>query len=193
MLPRYTLSMSYLSDSYDALKRFEGVIPWMYADSVGLVTVGVGFMIPDAGTAAQMPFTEPASGLPSDPGAVTADFYRVKALPSNKSAGFYHSFPSPLLPKTAIDSMLAAKVNNFEVGLRRIYPYYDMFPDAAKVGLIDMAYNLGSMSLQGRFPKFNAAVNKHDWLMASAECHRNGPSDERNTWCANQFLEASNA
>jgi len=52
------------------LKEFEGCVPWMYRDTVGKVTVGVGLMLPDAKTAQALPFlagSEPATPSKSPP------------------------------------------------------------------------------------------------------------------------------
>ena len=38
---------TYLEQSLEKLKEFEGCVPWMYRDTVGKVTVGVGLMLPD--------------------------------------------------------------------------------------------------------------------------------------------------
>jgi GH24 family phage-related lysozyme (muramidase) len=38
------------------LKQFEGCVPWMYRDTVGKVTVGVGLMLPDVRAAQALPF-----------------------------------------------------------------------------------------------------------------------------------------
>lgn len=181
--------MGYLEDSYSALKRFEGSIPYMYADSVGLVTVGIGFMLPNVFAASTLPFVNPA-GEPSTQTEIAADFNRVKSLPSNKLPTYYHSFSSPLLPQAEINRLLAANVASFEISLRRLYADYDTYPDSVKVGLIDMCYNLGAAKLRDQYPKFNRAVQTHNWLLAADQCHRNGPSSERNEWCQKQFMEA---
>ena len=43
--------MSYLDDSLAHLEIFEGTVPWMYLDTKGLVTVGVGEMVANAARA----------------------------------------------------------------------------------------------------------------------------------------------
>lgn len=181
--------MGYLDQSYDALKRWEGSVPYMYLDKVGLVTVGIGFMLPNIYAASTLPFMKPA-GEPASQIDISLDYNRVKALSANKLVTYYHSFSSPLLPQAEINRLLAANVVSFEVSLRRIYLDYDIYPDSVKVGLIDMCYNLGASKLQAQYPKFNRAVQTHNWLLAADQCHRNGPSEERNTWTKNQFLEA---
>jgi GH24 family phage-related lysozyme (muramidase) len=181
--------MGYLTDSYLSLKRFEGVIPYLYLDSVGYVTVGVGFMLVSIYAAATLPFVNP-DGSNASPDQIAAEFNRVQALPAGKTADFYHTIASLALPMSSIDQLLASKVNSFEVSLRRLYSGYDAFPDGVKEALIDMIYNLGAAKLQATYPKFNAAVNAQDWKTAAEQCHRNGPSGDRNTWTAQQFMEA---
>lgn len=181
--------MSYLQTSYDALKRWEGVIPYLYLDSVGLVTIGIGFMLPNVFSASTLPFVN-TSGEPSTQAEIAADFNRVKSLPANKLPTYYHSFSSPLLPQAEINRLLAANVSSFEISLRKMYSGYDTYPDSVKVGLIDMCYNLGSAKLKAQYPKFNRAVQTHNWILAADQCHRNGPSAERNEFTQKLFLEA---
>jgi GH24 family phage-related lysozyme (muramidase) len=181
--------MGYLDDSYSALKRFEGVIPHLYLDSVGNATIGVGFLVASVYAASTLPFVNP-DGSNTTPDQIAYEFNRVKALPSDKPADFYRTMNSPLLPMASIDQLLASKVNSFEVSLRRLYADYDAYPGVVKEALLDMVYNLGAAKLQAQYPKFNAAVRAHDWLVAAAECHRNGPSAERNAWTSQQFMEA---
>ena len=46
----------YLEQSIERLTQFEGSVPWMYLDTVGKVTVGVGSMLPDARAAGTLRF-----------------------------------------------------------------------------------------------------------------------------------------
>ena len=48
-------------DQQAKLKEFEGCVPWMYRDTVGKVTVGVGLMLPDINAAQALPFLAGAS------------------------------------------------------------------------------------------------------------------------------------
>jgi len=53
-------SFAIMSGTFDQslaqLKTFEGCVPWMYRDTAGKVTVGVGLMLPDAAAACALPF-----------------------------------------------------------------------------------------------------------------------------------------
>jgi hypothetical protein len=55
-----------------------------------------------------------------------------------------------------------------------------------------MIFNLGANKLTNDFPKFNAAVNAKNWKTAATESHRNGVSDNRNTFVNDLFQAAAN-
>jgi len=182
--------MSYLQDSLAHLEIFEGTVPWMYLDTRGLVTVGVGEMLANAARAQSLGFVD-SSGQPSTQDVILAEFNRVCALAPAKVAGFYRSSTSPVLPQSAIDTLLMNHVSFFDGQLGARFPAYTNFPDLAKLGLLDMIYNLGVTGLFRGFPHFMASVDAQDWLSASNQCHRVGPGDARNDWTKQQFLAAA--
>lgn len=184
--------MSYLDDSLAHLEIFEGTVPWMYLDTKGFVTVGVGEMLANAPKAETLAFVDP-DGEPSTQDAILDEFNRVTALVPARVAAFYRSPTSPVLPHAAIDTLLMNHLNLFDGQLAARFPSYADFPDAAKLGLMDMIYNLGQVGLFQHFPHFTAAVDKQDWLGAAANCHRVGPSQARNDWTRQQFLAAAGA
>lgn len=184
--------MSYLEDSLAHLEIFEGVVPWMYLDTRGFVTVGVGEMLANATKAQTLNFVDPRGG-PSTPDAILDEFDRVSSLAPGKVAAFYRSPVSPVLPQATIDTLLMNHLNFFDGQLAGRFPAYASFPDAAKLGLLDMTYNLGVTGLFSGFPHFMASVDGQDWLGAAANCHRVGPSQVRNEWTRQQFLAAAAA
>jgi len=184
--------MSYLDDSLAHLEVFEGTVPWMYLDTRGFVTVGVGELLPSAAKAQTLDFVDP-EGEPSTQDAILDAFNRVSGLVPAKVAAFYRSPTSPVLPYFAIDALLMDHLNLFDGQLSTRFPEYASFPDPAKLGLLDMVYNLGQVSLFQHFPHFMAAADKQDWLGAAANCHRVGPSQARNDWTRQQFLDAAAA
>ena len=68
----------YFDQSLAQLKSFEGCVSWMYRDTVGRVTVGVGLMLPDAATACALPF-QTAVGAAATSEQIAAEFARVEA------------------------------------------------------------------------------------------------------------------
>lgn len=182
---------NYLDAAASQLRLFEATISWMYLDSRGNVTVGVGFMLPNAAAALKFNFVSPI-GKPSTDEEITADFLRVKHLSVGRIARYYYSSSAPALPLTDITMILDAAVGLCDAELAKTFDKYASFRDAAKLALIDMDYNLGHEKLVNAFaPHFCPAVARMDWATAAAHCHRIGPDEIRNEWTRQQFLKAA--
>jgi GH24 family phage-related lysozyme (muramidase) len=179
---------TYLEQSLAKLKEFEGCVPWMYRDTVGRVTVGVGLMLPNAEAANALPFG--LLGVTSSPAAITADFLRVTGMAEGRAASFYRISGSPQLSTETIDAKLTTILDGFETALRGALRGYDLFPVAVKLALLDMAYNLGPAGLLADYPRMLAAVERSEWVVAAGECLRHGPGVVRNDWTRDQFLAA---
>ena len=184
--------MAYLDDSLAHLETFEGIVPWMYLDTRGYVTVGVGEMLANAARAQSLAFVD-GNGQPSAPDAILSDYNRVSGLAPARVPGFYRTGTSPILPHAAIDTLLLQHLTYFDGQLADQFQSYAAFPDPAKLGLLDMIYNLGVTGLFQGYPHFCGFVQNQDWTNAAAQCHRNGPSQARNDWTRQQFLEAAAA
>ena len=96
-----TIVATYLEQSLAKLKEFEGCIPWMYRDTVGKVTVGVGLMLPDAKAAEALPFV--VGTRPATPQEITAEFTRVDTMPLGRASAFYKSSAALELTQQTID------------------------------------------------------------------------------------------
>ena len=177
---------TYLEQSLCKIKEFEGCIPWMYRDTAGKITVGVGLMLPDAEAAAALPFRVGAVAVSQD--AIRAEYERVKGLPEGRAAIFYRKSSSPVLAEAAIDAMLREVLVGFEGKLRVALKGYDGYPAGAKLALLDMVYNLGPEGLLHGYPKLVSAIEEGRWTDAAADCSRHGPNTERNEWTRDQFL-----
>jgi len=184
--------MSYLDDSVAQLRIFEGVIPWMYLDTRGLVTVGVGQMLAAVSAAQALPFID-ANGNPVASDVILAEYNRVAGLPMGQTPGTYRTDASPTLAAASIDSLLMGRVQDFDQQLSAKFANYAAFPDPAKLGLLDMIYNLGPAKLFGTYPSFMGCVNNDNWTGAAGQCNRFGPSQARNDWTRQQFLAAAAA
>ncbi len=178
--------MTYLEQSLEKLKEFEGSVPWMYRDTVGKVTVGVGLMLPDAIAAQALPFL--LNGRSATPDEIAAEYSRVDAMTMGKAAAFYKISTSLEVTQQTIDAKLLSGLQGFEADLRAEFPAYDSFPDAIKLALLDMIYNLGPAGLFHGFPHLVAAVKAGNWEQAAEHCSRRGPAPARNNWTKQQFL-----
>lgn len=177
--------MSYKDEALAKIAEFEGVVPWMYLDTRGNVTVGVGRMLPDAVAALHHPFYLKGNlALASD---VIADFNRVKAMQPAMLPHAYYAFSSPTLHPADITADLACVVAGFETQLRNAISTYDALPDSWKTALLDMAYNLGPDRLLREYPHFLTAVKSGNGQAAMAQCNRQGIGIPRNDWTRAQF------
>jgi GH24 family phage-related lysozyme (muramidase) len=179
---------TYLEQSLTKLKEFEGCVPWMYRDTVGKVTVGVGLMLPNAAAAQTLPFARGTHIATAE--EIALEYARVDAMPAGRTAAFYKSQRPLELSQQEIDSKLTAVLQGFEVDLRAQLPHYESLPDSIKMALLDMVYNLGPVGLFKGFPHLVTAIQTGDWQQAAEHCTRRGPSAARNEWTREQFLSA---
>ena len=177
---------TYLEQSLAKLEEFEGSIPWMYLDTVGKVTVGVGLMLPDAAAATHLPFK--IAGRPATQAEIEAEFARVDRMPMGRPALSYRSKGGPELDQMSIDTLLRSVLVGFEGELRKGLKGYDALPDSVKLALLDMAYNLGPVGLLHGYPKLLHAVEQGDWAQAATACMRRGPGAARNEWTRQMFV-----
>jgi GH24 family phage-related lysozyme (muramidase) len=183
--------MSYLSTSLTQLRIFEGVVPWLYLDSRGNVTVGVGLMLPNLAAAQALPFCEIAPDEPATPEEIEDDFLRVSQMQPDHLPGYYRAASSVFLVDDEINQLLMARIQQSDDELRSQFASYDAFPDVVKPALIDMDYNLGESKLHREYPLLFAAVEAQDWASAALQCSRGGISPSRNAWTKQQFLLAA--
>ncbi len=178
----------YLEQAVATIRDFEGSVPWMYLDTAGKVTVGVGLMLVNEVAAHALPFT--TGDRPAKLDEIAREFARVSGMRPGQIAKFYFSKQGLQLSDDAIDAKLRDTVQGFEGYLRSHLHGYEELPDAAKLALLDMIYNLGPGRLFAEYPRLIAAVERADWKAAAASSLRRGPSAARNAWTRQQFLAA---
>ena len=163
----------------------------MYLDTVGKVTVGVGNMLPSIEAAHALPFIHADDKQAAYADEVGAEFELVSAQKKGMLAKNYKKFTRLILTDDYIDKLLEIRLGKFEKQLRIDFPDYDQYPEKARMGLVDMAFNLGNKGLVSKFPTFSKGARKRDWLACAAECKRQGISDTRNEEVASLFLECA--
>jgi hypothetical protein len=200
--------MSYLDTYCAKVRDWEGNVTYLYLDSDNPAnpTTGNGYLVPS------LEVSQTLAWLASDGSAATAeqiaaDWARVGALPGNRLVSFYRCAESLVLAQASVDALTLDKVQGFDSDLRKMIPAYYTFPDSAKIGLLDMAMNLGigRPAQNGRpatglhaYQHFLAAVNATppEWNTAAAQCGRNTANPAfaaRNAWTAEQFQAAAQA
>ena len=177
---------TYLDVAIAKLESFEGVIPWMYLDTVGKVTVGVGLMLPEVEAAVRLPFS--IAGRGATEAEIAAEFARVDGLPMGRAALYYRGKAGPELEREHIDGLLRTVLLGFEGELRAALTTYDQMPDGVKLALLDMIYNLGPAGLIKGYPRLMKSVAAGNWSECAGQCLRHGPGVARNEWTRQMFL-----
>lgn len=164
------------------IKAGEGCIPYMYLDTVGKVTVGVGNMLPNSDAAVALPFVDRDSGEAASEELIIDEFENLSKQEFGQSFGasaFSH-FTSVGLTDDGINELLDSRIAEFETGLKGNFEDFDTYPDDAKIGIMDMAFNLGVHGLMSKFPTFVKGVKSENWKLCAEQCRRRGISDHRN-------------
>jgi GH24 family phage-related lysozyme (muramidase) len=185
--------MSELLDAYyPKAAEFEGAVAWMYLDTVGKVTVGIGHMIPDVPSAQQIAFAD-TDGASAPAGTIAAAYRAVAAARPALVFTAYRSLTTIRLVPEAQRQLFDTDVGAFVGQLTARFADYDSYPLPARLGILDMGFNLGVAGLTGKFPSFCRSVDARDWPGAAAECNRLGIQQSRNDWTRDQFLAAAGA
>ena len=162
---------------------FEGNVPYMYLDTVGEVTVGVGHLLEDADEAKKLPFftrKPPGPGRPPHP-AHTAHianaFNRVlnSGLTNTKVPGFRDLTHIELSP-IAVEALFQSDVNIFipQINGRKWFPGYDFesYPTGVQLGMLDLVYNLGAKGFFDNYNQFREALKFRNWIRVANESSR---------------------
>ena len=172
------------------IKEGEGSIPHMYLDTRGFVTVAVGQLLKTVEAAQELDFVNRDTGQPAGEAEIAEDYASVKQQEAGKIASQYRQFTKLDMPGPAMDALLDKRIEGFVEGLRRDFPQYDSYPDPAKLGLMDMVFNLGNAGVVNKFPTFTRAARSQDWATCARECRRVGISDHRNEMTRELFEQA---
>lgn len=175
------------------LKQHEGEKDFMYVDSQGHVTTGVGFLLPNEGAAAAYPFVD-LDDVPATEQQKREEWRLIasKYDPAHKhGADWYEDYTNLYLQPEFIDQKLRELVDADFHGLSQDFPGFAGFPSAARMALQDMRFNLGASGLVNKFPRLMAAIERRDWRAAAAESHRSSISELRNNYVRDLFLRAA--
>jgi hypothetical protein len=154
------------------MEMFEGRASHMYLDSAGNVSVGVSNVLPDVANAQALRFVERETGELATPSQIAADFEAIQKQAKGQFPYKYEAYTRLDLPEPEVDVLFGQRVQALEEGLRSSYSNYDMFPDSARLALLDMVFSLGSQGLRTEWPRLHAAISIGDWQAASLECAR---------------------
>ena len=172
------------------LRQHEGVVPHLYLDTLGLVTCGVGHMIPSPDAIAGIDMIRP-DGTVATPEEKTAEWHKVKGLKPAMLPPYYEESTTLRMTPAAVDALQDADVAGFKSALAHLLPGLAQFPEPAQEALLDMAFQLGAGGLMSKFPHLALAAKARDWQACADQCHRAGIQEWRNTATADLFRRAA--
>jgi GH24 family phage-related lysozyme (muramidase) len=189
-----------LDQSCDILLEHEGLIPWLYCDSKGFVTVGVGDKVSPQ-SVLTLPFVHLADNRPATTEEKATAFTRVQDFFCKRlTASAYCAVSDLRLPVDFCRRRLAYRLKSeFVPAIEKLCLQFASFPLHAKLVLIDICYNVGTASFAS-FVELIADCNLLQFANASNEVHTQkegeDPSDtktwgRRNTWRRKTMLVAA--
>jgi len=191
------------------INRWEGKYPFMYVDTRGFVTTGIGNKLGSPQEAIELPWRHATTGLPATPAEVRSAFQKVLAdcadfqsrHPDGKKAAggpWYADKTDLVLSSSKVDELAYSRIDGFRKQLRELFPGFDRYPVPAQRALFDMVYTLGKKGLANKFPTVVAACRDGHFEIAAKYCHRKAQANEhregdaRNVATKNLFDEAAN-
>ena len=180
----------------------EGLIPWLYCDSRGFVTVGVGDKV-NPRSVVTMPFVHLSDSSPASADEKASAFVRVqKFFAKGLTASGYRAVSDLRLPADFCKRRLSARVTGeFVPAIEKQCPQFESFPVQAKLVLVDIAYNVGTAGFAA-FQQLIADCNSRLFADAAEQVHTakegEDPRDlrtwgKRNTWRRITMREAAKA
>ncbi|HET9955342.1 MAG TPA: hypothetical protein VFQ61_12595 [Polyangiaceae bacterium] len=150
---------------FEHSKKFEGRVPGMYCDILGLITCAQGNLIDPIGAAEKLSWVL-ADGSPASIAQVRADWHTLK----NDSARFAKlHFKNALaatkcrLTEETMDRLVMAKLLENEAFLRKTFTKWDELPADAQLGIFSMAWACGP-GFTAKFPNFTRLALAGDWV-----------------------------
>jgi GH24 family phage-related lysozyme (muramidase) len=174
------------------LEAWEGNVDHMYLDTRGFVTVGKGMMLPDAASAIALPFRHHATDTLATAAEIRAEFDLIAGMEASQTRGaaYYEPFTTLYLSQADIDRLVEDHVRGDFEALLRQYADFGNLPLPAQIALWDMIYNLGPAGL-AQFRMLRQAILDGDWAEAAEQSRRLGPSEERNQYVFDLFMDAA--
>jgi GH24 family phage-related lysozyme (muramidase) len=164
---------------YDSVRKswhsfsepFEGRVPSMYLDILGLVTCGVGNLIDPVSEALRVPFYRDSDGGRATPDQVRAAWHALKERQDLKRRGvsYARALTGLHMRDEDIDELVASRLASNEAFICKWLPAYPTIPADAQLGILSMAWAVGA-GFNRKFPTFTKAALAGDWFAASAAC-----------------------
>ena len=154
-------------------EKNEGRINWFYLDVRELPTIGAGCIVDRVELALKLPMVWP-DGRRATLDEIREDWARVAADKSlaalTAGAAAAAKVARLRLPQADLDRLTDVRLDANVADLARRYPVFTDAPASAQLGMLSMAWAMGTDTMTREFPKFSAHVHARDWASAADEC-----------------------
>lgn len=108
------------------IETWEGNVEHMYLDGGGNVTVGKGKLLPDADSAAALPFLYRGTGTPASADEIRAEHDLIAGMVADKGqpAAYFEKFTTLILSQSEIDRLVIDHMRGDIEALLRMFPGY---------------------------------------------------------------------
>src|SRR5665213_2444313 len=179
------------TEATSELQGHEDSTDYMYRDTTGHTTVGIGHQISSENEAQQIKFNN--GDKPATTAEISTGFKAVKnsTLPLNTRASSFASLSTLRAPQSVITELFTGDVASAEAGAKSIFAGYDSYPESVKTALVDMVFNLGAAGVKNKFQDFVKAVTARNWTEAAKESNRPQIGADRNAYIKALFENAA--
>lgn len=150
---------------FEHSKQFEGRVPGMYCDILGLITCAQGNLIDPIAAAERLPWVLVDSGDRADIAQVRADWNKLKEGRAQfAKLHWKHALAATKcrLTESAMDNLVMAKLEENEAFLRKTFTKWDELPADAQMAIFSMAWACGP-GFTKKFPNFTRLALAGDW------------------------------
>ncbi len=146
----------------------EGIVPWLYLDIKGLVTVAIGNLVDPVGYALDLPFVRP-DGEPASQDQIRAAWQAVKSHTELAQQGYRAAarWTTLRLTDDGIQRVVMAKLDQMAGVLWKRFPGLPEWPADAQLATLSMAWACGPAF---HFLLLAAALEAQDFQAAAANC-----------------------
>ncbi len=146
----------------------EGVVPWLYLDVRGLVTIAIGVLVDPLPYALTLPLRRPDGSL-ADRGEIEAEWRWVKQHPDLARLGHRAAERATTLRLDAagVDEVVGTKLATIAAELLQRFDGFADWPADAQLATLSMAWACGPAF---RFPRLEQALRDRDFDAAAREC-----------------------
>jgi GH24 family phage-related lysozyme (muramidase) len=189
-----------------ALIKYERSVPYLYQDSVGQVTIGVGHLVPTEAAVIPLLLRRRSDRQGATKDEKQAAWRAVKKENRNYTgakdhkhhvygAGHYEQSSALYMEAADIDQLTEAHIAEFhrylQLAFTKQHGYqteFDGMPENVRLALFDMMFNMGPTRFPRPWHELVAAIKQADWKDAAARSNRPQVNAERNAYVRQLFL-----